>query len=147
MTGFRVGYLIANNEITKAMNKLQSHLNGNVTPFVQYGAESALRSLPPKQIALTEIFQKRRDIALKHCLEIFPCVPPGGAFYLYPNVAKFLGSRFNTSEELATFILEKTKVAILPSEYFGDTDHLRFSFAASESDIIEAFARIKKALT
>jgi aspartate aminotransferase len=73
-------------------------------------------------------------------------VPPGGAFYLYPNVSKYLSPRFKTSEDLAKFILEKTKVAILPSEYFGDTDHLRFSFAASEADIIEAFKRIKKAL-
>jgi len=146
MTGFRVGYLIANRDIICAMNKLQSHLNGNVTPFVQHGAEAALRCVPPKQIALTEIFQKRRDIALKKCLEIFPCVAPGGAFYLYPNVKKHLGSRFKTSEDLAKFILQEAKVAILPSEYFGDTDHLRFSFAASESDIIEAFSRIGKIL-
>jgi len=145
MTGFRIGYVIASQELISGMNKLQSHLTGNNCTFAQWGAVAALdhenEIVPP----MVEIMRKRRDLCLELSKGLFDVQVPGGAFYLFPKVTNYF-DRFKDSAEMATFILEKTGVAGLGGSAFGQEGHLRFAFTASEDDLKEAFKRMKEVL-
>lgn len=145
MTGFRIGYSIASPEITKNLNKLQSHLTGNNCTFAQWGAVAAIdheEEIVPPMVAL---MKKRRDLCLELSKGLFEVETPGGAFYLFPKVTQYF-DRFKDSAEMATYILEKTGVAGLGGSAFGMEGHLRFAFTASESDLREAFRRMREVL-
>lgn len=146
MTGFRIGWLAADVQVIKMMNKLHSHLTGNVCTFAQYGGLAALSMDPQILNDMQDTFQKRLDLAYGLCSDIFDCVKPGGAFYLFPDVSKYLGERFKTDDELAEYLLEKAKVAVVPGSAFGAPGHLRVSFSTSEENIQRGFDQIKAAL-
>ncbi len=145
MTGFRIGYSIASPEITKNLNKLQSHLTGNNCTFAQWGAVAAIdheEEIVPPMVAL---MKKRRDLCLELSKGLFEVETPGGAFYLFPKVTQYF-DKFKDSAEMATYILEKTGVAGLGGSAFGMEGHLRFAFTASEADLKEAFRRMREVL-
>ncbi|PIQ28745.1 pyridoxal phosphate-dependent aminotransferase [bacterium (Candidatus Blackallbacteria) CG17_big_fil_post_rev_8_21_14_2_50_48_46] len=146
MTGFRVGFLVADKALVKAINNLHSHLTGNVCTFAQFGAIAALEMDPQIMLQMQETFQRRLDIAYPLCTEIFDCVKPQGAFYLFPNVEKYLGERFADDDALAEYLLKEAHVAVVPGSSFGAPGHLRISFSTSEENIRKGFERIKKAL-
>jgi len=146
MTGFRIGYLIADHDVIKGVNKLHSHLTGNNVTFAQYGALAALEIPSSSLYEMIQVMEKRRDLAYELCKDIFEVIKPQGAFYLWPKIDKWLGKQFNNSDEMAMYILEKAGVAVLPGSAFGDDRHLRFSFACSEEDIQAGFEKIKLAL-
>jgi len=146
MTGFRVGFMIADKALIKAINNLHSHLTGNVCTFAQFGALAALEMDPAIMQQMQETFQKRLDVAYPLCREIFDCVKPGGAFYLFPNVEKYLGERFADDDALAEYLLKEAHVAVVPGSSFGAPGHLRISFSTNEENIRTGFERMKKAL-
>lgn len=146
MTGFRIGYMIANSEVIKNVNKLQTHLTGNNCTFAQYGALAALDLDKDYLDEILKIFEKRSELAYNLFNEIFPSKKPEGAFYLFCNVKSYLGEKFKSSIDLAEYILEKANVALVPGEAFGTPGFLRLSFAASEENITEAYKRIKSIL-
>lgn len=146
MTGFRVGYMVASKEMIQAVNKLHGHLTGNVCTFAQYGALAALQMDPAIMQGMQDIFQKRLDLAWPLCRELFECVKPTGAFYFFPDVTPYLGERFADDEALTEYLLTEAQVAVVPGSAFGAPGHLRISFSTGEADIVEGFARIKRAL-
>ena len=145
LTGFRVGYMIAPTKYIEPVNKLQSHLNGNVCTFAQYGALEALTMDQSYFENMISTMERRKNLA--YCLtnEIFKCHEPQGAFYLFPSLDGF-EDRFKTCNEAAEFILKEAKVAILPGSAFGVEGYLRISFASHEDTITEALRRIKEVL-
>ncbi len=145
MTGFRVGYAIGPVQLIKAMASLQSHLAGNVCTFAQHGALAALqdhRGTDPQTLAH---FQKKRDIAYQLTRELFGCIKPDGAFYLFPDISRQL-KEGQTSADFAMNLLNRARVAVMPGEAFGIENHLRISFAAPDDNLLEAFERIRKLL-
>lgn len=146
MTGFRIGHLVAHAHLVQAINKLAGHLAGNNCTFAQYGALKALETNRDllKKMHLT--FEARRDLCFKLCEDFLPSSKPQGAFYLFPNIEKYLNSNIKTCTGLAQYILKEAHVAILPGEAFGMPGHLRISFASSEADITQGIAQIKQAL-
>ncbi|MFH0868167.1 MAG: pyridoxal phosphate-dependent aminotransferase [Candidatus Woesearchaeota archaeon] len=145
MTGFRVGYVAAEKNIIDTMNNLQGHVTGNVCTFSQYGALAALsidKSIIKKRVSILE---KRRDMAYKLTKKLFDCIKPEGAFYLFPNVESALGS-IKSSEELASYFIEKAGVAVVPGEVFGVKNHIRISYALPEEEIKKGFEKISKLL-
>lgn len=145
LTGFRVGYMIAPVKFVNEVSKLQSHLNGNVCTFAQYGALKALTMDQTYFEDMLKTMLKRRDLSYKLTKEIFKCREPQGAFYLFPSLAGY-EDRFIDSNAAAEFILKEAKVALLPGSAFGVEGYLRISFASHEDKIIEAFKRIKEVL-
>lgn len=145
MTGFRVGYVAGAKEIIKELSKFQSHLTGNVCTFAQYGALAAL-SLDKNIIAhrLSEL-QKKREIAYKYVSELFDCIKPQGAFYLFPDISKHLKNG-ETSEDFSAYLLANTGVAVVPGEAFGLPNHIRISYAVPENILIRGFEKIAGAL-
>lgn len=145
MTGFRVGYVAGPEEVVRGLLKFQSHLSGNVCTFAQHGAVAALKMDQGLVQQRCTILQQRRDLAFTLAKDLFGCIKPQGAFYLFPNVDQYLGPN-ETSEYLAMRLLQTAGVAVVPGEAFHHPGHLRISFGASEADLCAGFERIKKAL-
>jgi aspartate aminotransferase len=145
MTGFRIGYAAASRTVIEAIGKLQSHLTGNVCTFVQYGALAALEineaNLAERRLDL----QNKRDNAYGKVTELFDCVKPGGAFYLFPNISRHLGYRM-TSAGFASRLLGEFGVAVVPGEEFGMPGHIRISYAVPEDQLASGLKKIEEAL-
>jgi aspartate aminotransferase len=70
------------------------------------------------------------------------CVMPGGAFYLFPNVGRYLSAKAPTTLELARLLLEEKGIATVPGEGFGAPGYLRISFARPLEELREGASRI-----
>ena len=154
MTGWRVGWMIGPKDVIKAATNLQSHLTSNVSNISQRAAIAAVSGDLAAVHTMGEAFNRRRALIVGLLNEIpgFICPTPTGAFYVYPSVKGVLGTTIRgktpkTSAELATILLEEVEVAAVPGEAFGPSGYLRFSYATSDSDIVEGIGRIKKLLT
>jgi aspartate aminotransferase len=147
MTGFRLGHVAASQNFIKSFSAFQSHVCGNMPPFIQAGAYQALQIEDDLIKERKEIYQKRRDLAYKLCCELFSETPePSGAFYLYPRLSESLLEKYGSDVKLAMHILEQAKVALLPGTYFGQSGYLRLCFATSEEEIKQGFQAIKDVL-
>jgi aspartate aminotransferase len=145
MTGFRLGYVAAHEEVIRALTKLQSHLSGNVCTFAQHGALAALEMDQTIVAQRREALRQRRDLAYAHASELFDCIKPQGAFYLFADVRGRL-RKGETSAELALRLLDRAGVAVVPGEAFGGCGHIRISFGAGETELQAAFHKIKEVL-
>ncbi len=153
MTGWRVGWMIAPADVTKAAGNLQSHLTSNVCNVAQAAALEAVSGDLSAVAVMRAAFDRRR-LLMTGMLNEIPgvlCPLPEGAFYCYPSVKGVLGRtiagrRPQTSVELAEVILEEADVAVVPGEAFGTQGYFRLSCALGDADLVEGIARIGKLL-
>lgn len=145
MTGFRVGYAIGPPVIIQALTDLQSHLAGNVCTFAQHGALAALQNRRAPDRQMVAALQKRRDAAYRLARKWSNCIKPAGAFYLFPDISAKL-NKGQTATDVAIYLLNEAKVAVMPGEAFGVENHLRIAFAASDEDVVTGLERIGKLL-
>jgi aspartate aminotransferase len=143
MTGFRIGYTAADKKVIEAMSRYQSHCSGNVCTFAQFGALAALEMDQEIVLQRRTEMEKKRNIAFRFASEMFDCVRPGGAFYLFPDVTRHL-SKDQTAEAFAADLLEKTGVAVVSGEAFGMAGHIRLSYAVPEQILIEGLEKISE---
>ncbi len=153
MTGWRVGYLAAPGWIVKACSKLQGQFTSGASSISQMAALAALGGDNTYTDKMREAFLRRRDLVLERAASIdgFVMSRPGGAFYIFPDISAFCGKKFDgkvikDDNDFCLFLLEHAHVAAVPGEAFGAPDHIRISYAASDSILNEAFDRIEKAL-
>lgn len=156
MTGWRIGYIAAPQEIANACSKLQGQYTSGAGTISQMAALEAMNTLPGKSVDIKKMvtaFHERRDLLIELLKEI-PGVKtniPDGAFYLFPDVSSYYGksngsTKINNSTDLCLYLLDKAHVALVPGEAFGSPEYIRISYAASSDTIKEAIARIKPAL-
>ena len=142
MTGWRIGYMAADERIIKQVSKLQGHSTSNPNSIAQKAAIAALR-IDEKEIDKMKVeFIKRRDYMYTELSKMgkFIMPPkPKGAFYIFVNVEKFNMS----SLEFCDFALEKVKVALVPGVAFGKEKYVRLSYANSFEEIKEGIKRLK----
>ncbi|MEE8167707.1 MAG: pyridoxal phosphate-dependent aminotransferase [Candidatus Hydrothermarchaeales archaeon] len=145
MTGWRLGYAAAPEEIIQAMNRVQAHSVSCPTSFVQKAGVVALTSSQDAVSKMVGEFKKRRNALMELLNEIdgVSCIMPKGAFYAFPDFSKY-GNSF----ELANFLLEEAGVAVIPGAAFGAQGEgfQRISYATSMDDITRAINRVKRAL-
>jgi aspartate aminotransferase len=152
MTGWRIGFTIANPEWTTAMVKLQSHSATHPTSFVQYACAKALRE-PAKTIdsvvAMTAEYERRRDWLIPALNEIdgFKCEMPEGAFYAFVDVRDMLGTDFKSSADVAEFLLRDAYTVVTDGAGFGANGFLRISYATSMENLHAAVERIRSVLS
>jgi aspartate/methionine/tyrosine aminotransferase len=148
MTGWRVGWMVGPADIVEAANAHQSHLTGNVDNVAQHAALAALRGPQDTVEEMRRAFDSRRKLMYGLVSDIpgVRCVEPQGAFYVFPEVSDALEGRWGSTDELATVILEKAGVALVPGESFGTPGFLRLSYAVGESDIERGMDRIRRLL-
>ncbi len=153
MTGWRIGFAAGPSSIIEAMNKVQGQSTSNPTSISQKASQEALNGPQDVVEAMVGEFQKRRNYLIDrlNSLEGVSCVKPPGAFYAFPNFSPFLGKFFRgkpirDSMELADYLLNVARVAVIPGAAFGAEGFERLSFATSMENIEIGTERIEKAL-
>jgi aspartate aminotransferase len=144
MTGFRIGWVIANRRLVEVMTNVQAQTTSCPAVVLQAAAEGALNGLQSYVESLRLTIQNNRDVVLQE-LKSFNGIrvaKPQGTFYCLPD---FRAYRDN-SVELADFVLRKAQVVTVPGREFGMEGHLRLSYAGTVKDITEGISRIKWAL-
>ncbi|MGB1268284.1 MAG: pyridoxal phosphate-dependent aminotransferase [Flavobacteriaceae bacterium] len=154
MTGWRVGYIGAPEWIAKACTKMQGQITSGTNCIAQRATIAALDAPVSKIQYMVDEFKSRRDIVigLLNDIEGIKTNTPNGAFYVFPDVSHFFGktingSLINNASDFALYILEEAHVATVTGDAFGAPNCIRISYAASEAQLREALARIKKALS
>ena len=145
MTGWRLGTLVANPTISKAVASLQSQTTSNATTFAQYGALAAVQNWELSMAAVQDMlvhFDRRRMKLLNGLQGIkgVSCLRAQGAFYLFPKIAD-LGL---TSAEFSDRLLEEEKVAVVSGHAFGAEGYIRLSYATSDEVIEKGLERMSK---
>ncbi len=146
MTGWRIGYVAASEAMINVLNKIHQHNTTCAPSFVQTASVVALRDEKNEVNDMVAEYQRRRDYAVSaiNSIEGLSCVCPKGAFYIFIN-CKQLGK---TSAQLAAYLLEEAKIALVPGDVFGPggEGYLRMSFANSYENIVEGCKRLKEAV-
>ena len=129
MTGWRLGYVAASEQIAKAIDAMQSHFTSNVCSFVQKGGLAALQGDQQPVADMRDEFNVRRDYMIYRLSKMpnVTAVTPQGAFYVLVNISR-LGL---TSTNFADRLLSKAGVAVIPGIAFGDDRTVRLSYATS----------------
>ena len=150
MTGWRVGYALAEKPIAKAMSSYVSHSTGAPATMAQCASEAALQ-LPQDQVsAMRDIFESRRNYLVKrmNSLDGVSCLTPGGAFYVMMNLTQLFGKKIDgevitDADAFARIFLEKSMVAVVSCTAFGAPDFVRWSYANSMENIEKAMDRLE----
>jgi aspartate aminotransferase len=153
MTGWRIGYAAGPQDVITAMANIQSQCTSNPTSISQKAAVEALRG--PQdfiQVMISE-FDKRRKYMVERLNRItgMSCLMPVGAFYAFPRVSPLFGKSVNgklirNSSDLAAYLLEEAKVALVSGDAFGADAYMRLSYATSMEIIVKGLDRIELAV-
>jgi aspartate aminotransferase len=146
MTGWRAGFALGPKPIIAAMSKLQSQSTSNTASMVQRASIAALTGSQECVSDMRADYIKLRDQALAGFKTIpgLTCTVPQGAFYVYPNISKFLGKGSITSaSDLAAKLLSEAHVVVVPGEAFGTSEHIRLSYAVSHDVVDEGIRRMR----
>ncbi|MCG8582644.1 MAG: pyridoxal phosphate-dependent aminotransferase [Bacteroidales bacterium] len=153
MTGWRIGYIAAPADIVKAVTKLQGQFTSGVCAIAQAASIQAFVGDQQCVEDMRVAFNKRRDLVLGIVKGIpgFKVAVPDGAFYIFPDVSYYFGKSngkytINSSMDLCMYLLEDAHVASVPGSAFGSSNCVRFSYAAADEKLVEAFNRVKVAL-
>lgn len=153
MTGWRIGYLGAPLPVARACDKMQGQFTSGASSIAQKAAKAAVSTDSSVTHHMRDEFKRRRDLVLKIMKDI-PGIKaniPEGAFYIFPDVTYYFGKKYGDIEihsatDLSMYLLTNAHVALVTGEAFGDSNCIRFSYAASESKLVEALKRMKEAL-
>lgn len=145
MTGWRLGYGVANPDIINMISKYVINNYSCPTAFVQIAGIEALEGDQSSVDKMVKEFKERRDLIVKGLNEIpgVSCKVPNGAFYVFPNVKSF----GKTSKEIQDYLLNEYGIACLPGTSFGENGegYLRFSYATDKESIKKALIKLKEA--
>lgn len=144
MTGWRVGYACAPENVAKAMNTLQSQINTSITSFC-YATIPVALGMKDEVEEMRQVFAKRAALMFE-LIQKWPdveCAEPTGAFYAFPKISHYFGkttpagTTITDSVSFVEALLDETMVAVVPGTDFGGCgpDHIRLSFACSEDQI------------
>jgi aspartate aminotransferase len=154
MTGWRGGILAAPKWIAQACDKMQGQFTSATSSITQKAMHKAMELDFDTYIKpMRDAFFKRRDLVLDLMKDIkgLKTNLPDGAFYVYPEVSYFFGKKFgthviNNATDLSLYLLDEAHVALVPGAAFGNDNYIRFSYATSEANLMEALKRMKTAL-
>ena len=151
MTGWRVGWLIANNKVINLAKKIQSQATSNVSNISQLAAEAALTNGLEITQKMKIAFDRRRRFALEkiNAINYLSCIKATGAFYLFVDVSHYctgLIPAVNSSDDFCNWLLEKYFIAFVPGEVFGAPGYMRLSYALNDEDLSEGLNRLEKAI-
>ncbi len=152
MTGWRLGWAIAPENVAKAMTRAQSHMTSNVNSITQYASLTALtdREHSEKFISeMRETFAERRILAIETLQKAgVPFIKPNGAFYVLADVSKSFGKKSPSGEiignsvDFADKLLTESGVAVVPGIAFGANNHVRISYALGSDSIKKGIEKL-----
>jgi aspartate aminotransferase len=155
MTGWRGGIMAAPKWIAQACDKMQGQFTSATSSITQKAMHKAMELDYDTYIKpMRDAFLKRRDLVLGLMKDIpgLKTNVPQGAFYVYPEVSYYFGKKYNNhtiknATDLTLFLLDEGHLALVPGAAFGEDTYVRFSYATSEENLIEALKRMKEALS
>ena len=142
MTGWRLGFVCGPQFVTDNMLKIHQYTALCAPSIAQYAAVEALKNGEKEVKRMNAEYQRRRNFIVNRFNEVgLPCLQPGGAFYVFPDITPSGLS----SEDFALKLLEEEKVAVVPGGAFGacGEGHIRCSYATSMENIRESMIRIE----
>lgn len=144
MTGFRVGWAVANKKLIEVMTNIQGHQTSGPSVVVQMAAVGALNGVQSGVESLRMTLENNRNVMVEHLRSFngVRLIPPDGTFYCFPDFSAY----GKDSTRLSEFLLEKVRVVTVPGVEFGLQGHLRLSTCGSVKDITEGIERMKWAL-
>ncbi len=153
MTGWRIGYALAQPEIAKLMSNFVSHSTGSPCAISQKAALTALTASQEAVAVMKAAFEERRNYMVErmNAIEGVSCIKPEGAFYVMMNIEKLIGKTIGgvliqSGEDFATEFLKQGLVALVPGEGFEAPGFIRWSYAASMENIREGLDRLERFL-
>lgn len=142
MTGWRIGYAAAKEEIIKLMVSVQSHVTSNPNSIAQYASVEALNGPTDELVKMIAEFDNRRKFMVKRIgeMEGLDIIYPKGAFYLMINVSSVYGKAINgktinSSLDFSAELLEEEKVAVIPGAAFGLDKFIRLSYEIGRAHV------------
>lgn len=153
MTGWRIGYSACPTWLAKACEKIQGQMTSGANTMAQKASIVALETDPSEYRFMIDEFKKRRDLVFSLIKNIpgFKVNYPKAAFYFFPDISFYIGKKLNgtlikNADDFAMFLLENAHVGTVGGVSFGNPNCIRFSYATSEKDLIEAMKRIHEFL-
>jgi aspartate aminotransferase len=147
MTGWRVGYIAAEQPIIKAMTSFQSHTTANPASISQKAATAALDHVDEQMVPE---FRWRRDYVLQrlNAMSHITCAKPDGAFYVFPNCEATFGKSYKghnvaNADDFAALLLEHANISLVPGSGFGAPNNFRISYATSRDNLAKAMDRLE----
>ncbi len=146
MTGFRIGWCVANAELITAMDIFQQNSVTNVPAFVQLAGLAALTGPQDHVLQQTARLKAKRDFVVDAFNKIdgIECIAPDGSFYVFPDIR---GTGM-TAQQFADYLVEEHGVGVVAGNAFGDRGegHIRFTYASPDEILEEGMYRIAKAV-
>lgn len=144
MTGFRIGWAIANREVTEAMTNIQSHQTSGPVTVSQWAAIGAMSGVQTSIESLRLTLENNRNVLVDRLATIpgVKVTKPDGTFYTFPDFTAYS----KDSMKLAEMLLDRVRVVVVPGREFGMEGHLRISYCGTIKEITEGVERIKWAL-
>ena len=153
MTGWRLGYIGAPLHIAQACTKIQGQFTSGTSSISQRAAIAAVSADPSVIYKMRDAFLSRRDFILEELSKIkgININKPQGAFYVFPDISAFFNKSYGdfkvtNSDQLAMYILQTAKVAVVTGNAFGSPNCIRISYASSMEKLKDAMDRIAIAL-
>lgn len=149
MTGWRIGYSACPKWLAAACEKIQGQMTSGANTMAQKASVTALKSDPREYHYMIEEFRKRRGLVFNLMKELpgFIVNKPKAAFYFFPDISYYIGKTINgitvhNADDFAMLLLENAHVGSVGGVSFGNPGCIRFSYAASEKELVEAMRRI-----
>jgi aspartate aminotransferase len=145
MTGFRIGWAVADSSLIKVMVNIQSHQTGGPSPLLQKAALGAIIGDQSGVEELRSTLEENRNLMynLLEKLDNIKIYKPAGTFYMYVDFSAYE----KDSMKLSSYLLEKVKVLTMPGKAFGLDGYLRLSYCGSAEEVTEGINRIVWALS
>lgn len=153
MTGWRIGYALAPENITRIMSNYVSHSTGSPCAISQKAAMAALDASQEEVETMRRAFEERRNymVTRMNAMQGISCLKPEGAFYVMMNIEDLLGKTvggtvIQSGTDFSTALLQKAMVATVPGEGFFAPGFVRWSYANSLENIQKGLDRLEEFL-
>ena len=153
MTGWRIGYAAARQDIIKGIMAIQSQTTSAASAISQKAAAAALRGPQHDLSVMVEEFKRRKNYVVSrlNSIEGIVCPDVHGAFYVYPDVTYYLGKHFEDKEiknavELCQYLLDEALISTVPGEAYNVPGKIRISYSNSMENLEIALDRMETAL-
>ncbi len=150
MTGWRIGYAMADLKVAKVMSNFLSHSTGSPCAISQAASVAALTGPQDTVEAMRQAFEARRNYIVERMNSIggVSCIKPEGAFYVMMNIERLLGrtihgEKISSSDDFCTAFLKHALVATVPCSGFGAPNFVRWSYATSMENIEKGMDRLE----
>jgi aminotransferase len=144
ITGWRVGYALANPDLTARIRKIHDFLTVGAPAPLQQACAAALRLPESYYKELAADYDRKRKILYKGLRDAgFACELPEGAYYIFTDISEF----GKNDVEFARHLIETVGVAAVPGSSFyheGGESKLRFTFSKRDETLQEACRRLKQ---